>query len=111
MRACVGCNTTAFATEHSLPSPRAPPDRRLIRTPQLLQLLLALQQLLAHMHDHLDARQVDTQVVHQALDEADVLDIGVAEAADIAGAASRRDEPASLVHAQALLVHPAQLRR
>src|SRR6266542_1348904 len=73
------------------------------------QLLLHLDQLLAHVHDHLDTGQVDAQVVHQALDEADLLDIGVAEAPDVATAPLRGDQAAPLVHAQALLVQAAHL--
>jgi len=48
-----------------------------------------------------------TPTHRQALDEANLLDILRAKAADVARAALRRNQAAPLVHAQTLLVHAA----
>src|SRR6266498_3678517 len=59
----------------SLPAFRS----RLRVVSKIRQLFLGLDQLLAHMHDHLDTGQIDAQLVDKALDEANLLDILCAE--------------------------------
>src|SRR5262245_3454835 len=84
--ACLRGFVTGALTPHSLA------QRDLVLALQGSQLLLRLDELLAHVQDDLDRRQIDPQIVDEPLDEADALHVGVAEVTDVAGAAPWRDQ-------------------
>jgi hypothetical protein len=68
-------------------------------TAQFLQFTLHLDQLLPQVQDHFDTGKVHAKVVDQTLDEADLLDIALTIAPDIAGGALRSNKTAPLVQA------------
>src|SRR5688572_25171848 len=68
-------------------------------TSQRRQLPLCIEQLLAHVHDYLNTGQINPKLIDQALDKADLLDIRVAEVANVAAAALWRDQAPALIHA------------
>lgn len=67
-------------------------------------------QLFAQVQDHLDASEVHAEFISQPFNKTDLFDIAVAEQPNITLAALRRDQPAPLVHAEALLVQAAHIR-
>src|SRR5712692_3757700 len=76
----------------------------------LLELALLALHAVGHVHDDLDASQVDAQLVDQPLDLLQMLDVLVGIEADVAAGASRIHQADALVVAQGLGMDAADAR-
>src|SRR5262249_49365417 len=68
-------------------------------------------ELVLQAHHVLDAGEIETQLVRQALNQAQTVEIGLRVEARVAGRALRTDQAFVLVDAQRLRVHADELRR
>jgi hypothetical protein len=70
----------------------------------LLEFLLQQLDLVGHSHNHVDTGEVDSEVVDEARDGAQALDIFVGKEASVAGCTMGRHEADPFVRADGLLV-------
>lgn len=76
-----------------------------------IKFLLHVEHLPTHMEDDFDSGEVDAEIIDQAFDEADLLDVAIAVVAEVPRAPAWVDQPTPLIHSQALLVHATQFGR